>query len=156
MNNGQSWEALRKEFKQRDIYREVNYRELFRPEVTDTLRQLKAAGFRLALASSTHLKLVERVLEENQIREYFEAVVSGEQFKQSKPNPEIYYYTAKALNIFPEECLAVEDSSVGILAAYQAGMKVAAVADERYCFDQSLAHFRLLRVKDVLEVLKKA
>lgn len=156
INNGQTWEELREEFRQRDIYSEINYRKLFRPEVEETLEQLKRDGYRLALASSTHLELVERVLKENGIEHYFEAVVSGNQFKRSKPDPEIYLYTSKKLELSPEECLAVEDSTIGITAAHRAGMKIAAVTDQRYRFDQSLADYHLERVKDVLGAVKKA
>lgn len=154
VSNGQTWEELRTEFRQRDIYSEIDYRSIYRLEVTDTLKQLKEAGFRLALASSTHLELVERVLKENGIREYFEAVVSGEQFKKSKPDPEIYLYTAGQLKLKPEECLAVEDSTIGITAAHRAGLKIAAVIDTRYGFDQSLADYKLNQVKEVLEAVK--
>jgi len=154
VSNGQTWEELRTEFRQRDIYGEIDYRSIYRMEVTDTLKQLKEAGFRLALASSTHLELVERVLKENGIRDYFEAVVSGEQFKKSKPDPEIYLYTAGQLKLKPEECLAVEDSTIGITAAHRAGLKIAAVIDTRYGFDQSLADYKLNRVKEVLEAVK--
>lgn len=156
VNNGQSWEELRAEFRTRDIYSEIDYRKLFRPEILETLDGLKAEGYQLALASSTHLELVERVLKENQIRKYFEAVVSGEQFKRSKPDPEIYLYTAEKLGVPPGKCLAVEDSTIGITAAHRAGMKIAAVRDERYHFDQSLADYILDGVKDVLEAVKKA
>lgn len=154
VSNGQTWEELRAEFRQRDIYSEIDYRSIYRLEVTDTLKQLKEAGFRLALASSTHLELVERVLKENGIRDYFEAVVSGEQFKKSKPDPEIYLYTAGQLKLKPEECLAVEDSTIGITAAHRAGLKIAAVIDTRYGFDQSLADYKLNQVKEVLEAVK--
>ncbi len=154
VSNGQTWEELRNEFRQRDIYSEIDYRSIYRPEVTDTLKQLKEAGFRLALASSTHLELVERVLKENGIRDYFEAVVSGEQFKKSKPDPEIYLYTAGQLKLEPGECLAVEDSTIGITAAHRAGLKIAAVIDTRYGFDQSLADYKLNQVKEVLEAVK--
>lgn len=154
VSNGQTWEQLRTEFRQRDIYSEIDYRSIYRLEVTDTLKQLKEAGFRLALASSTHLELVERVLKENGIRHYFEAVVSGEQFKKSKPDPEIYLYTAGQLKLKPEECLAVEDSTIGITAAHRAGLKIAAVIDTRYGFDQSLADYKLNQVKEVLEAVK--
>ena len=154
VSNGQTWGELRKEFRQRDIYSEIDYRSIYRLEVTDTLKQLKEAGFRLALASSTHLELVERVLKENGIRDYFESVVSGEQFKKSKPDPEIYLYTAGQLKLKPEECLAVEDSTIGITAAHRAGLKIAAVIDTRYGFDQSLADYKLNQVKEVLEAVK--
>ncbi|MDF2886511.1 MAG: haloacid dehalogenase [Lacrimispora sp.] len=156
ISNGQTWEELRTEFRLRDIYSEMDYQSIYRIEVTDTLKQLKNAGFRLAVASSTHLEIVERVLKENVIRDYFEAVVSGEQFKKSKPDPEIYLYTAGQLKLKPEECLAVEDSTIGITAAHRAGLKIAAVIDTRYGFDQSLADYRLNQVKDVLEVVKGA
>lgn len=156
IGNGQSWEELRNEFRQRDIYSEVDYRRIYRPEVTETLKQLKEWGYRLALASSTQLDLVERVLNENEIRQYFEVVVSGNQFKRSKPDPEIYLYTAQRLGVQPRECLAVEDSTIGITAAFCAGMKICAVVDKRYQFDQSRADFMLERVKDVLAVVKNA
>lgn len=156
VNNGQTWEELRSEFRKKDIYEEIDYRELYRKEATEVLNTLKDEGFKLALASSTHLELVERVLNENGIRNLFETVVSGNQFKKSKPDPEIYLYTASCLGVKPEECLAVEDSTIGITAAHRAGMKIAAMIDERYGFDQSLADYRLSGVKDVLEMVKQA
>lgn len=156
VNNGQTWEELRSEFRKKDIYEEIDYRELYRKEATEVLNTLKNEGYKLALASSTHLELVERVLNENGIRNLFETVVSGNQFKKSKPDPEIYLYTASCLGVKPEECLAMEDSTIGITAAHRAGMKIAAMIDERYGFDQSLADYRLSGVKDVLEVVKQA
>jgi len=156
VDNGQTWEELREEFRKRDIYQEIDYRELYRKEATQVLAFLKKEGYRLALASSTHLELVERVLEENGISGYFETVVSGNQFKKSKPDPEIYLHTARCLGVKPKECMAVEDSTIGITAAHRAGMKIAAIIDERYGFDQSLADYRLAQVKDVLEAVKKA
>lgn len=156
VNNGQTWEELRSEFRKKDIYEEIDYRKLYRKEATEVLNTLKNEGYKLALASSTHLELVERVLIENRIRDLFETVISGDQFKKSKPDPEIYLHTANCLGVKPEECLAVEDSTIGITAAHRAGMKIAAMIDERYGFDQSLADYRLSGVKDVLEVVKQA
>jgi HAD superfamily hydrolase (TIGR01509 family) len=156
VDNGQTWEELREEFRKRHTYEEIDYRELYRKEATEVLAYLKKEGYQLALASSTHLELVEHVLEVNGIRSYFETVVSGNQFKKSKPDPEIYFHTARCLGVEPEECLAVEDSTIGITAAHRAGMKIAAIIDERYGFDQSLADYRLTQVKDVLEAVKKA
>lgn len=156
VHNGQTWEELRDECRKRDIYSEVDYRKIYRPEVTEVLQTLQEKGYRLALASSTQLDLVERVLRENEIRDYFQVVVSGNQFKRSKPDPEIYQYTAVQLGVKEEECLAVEDSTIGITAAHRAGMKIAAVIDNRYNFDQSLADYHIARVKEVLEVVEEA
>lgn len=153
VKNGQPWTELRDEFRRLDIYSGIDYRRLYRTEVTEVLEILMERGFRLALASSTHLELVERVLKENGIRRYFQAVISGNQFKKSKPDPEIYRHTAKLLKVQEACCLAVEDSTIGITAAYRAGMKVAAVRDDRFNFDQSLADYRMGGVKEVLDVV---
>ena len=53
------------------------------------------------------------IIEETGMRPFFDLVVSGKQFKQSKPNPEIYHYTAKTLGVPEEECFVIEDSTVG-------------------------------------------
>ena len=50
----------------------------------------------------------------------------------------------------------MEDSTIGITAAKRAGMKIAAVIDNRYGFDQSQADYFLTRVKDVIEAAERA
>lgn len=154
--NGQNWESLREEYrKQRTIYETIDYRSIFRKEAKDLIAHLKQRGYRLAVASSTKLSLVTRVLTENEIIEYFDQVVSGNMFERSKPDPEIYFYTAEKLRVCPEECLVIEDSTVGITAASRAGMKIAAVIDERFGFDRSLADFEIETLGEVEECLKK-
>ena len=108
----------------------------------------------MALASSTQMDIIERVLRVNKIEEYFQVVVSGTQFKRSKPDPEIYHYTARQLGVKEEECLVVEDSTFGVTAASRAGMTVVAVIDDRFDFDQSLADYRIHNLLQVLEILK--
>ena len=78
---------------------------------------------------------------------------SGGQFKQSKPNPEIYHYTAKTLGIPEEECFVVEDSTVGIQAGKAAGMTVAALEDDRFGFDQSQADIQIRQISEILKFL---
>lgn len=51
-------------------------------------------------------------------------------FKRSKPDPEIYLHTAAQLRVDPSQCLAIEDSTVGITAGKAAGMKAAALIDD--------------------------
>ena len=156
VGNGQDWEELREEYRaKRTIYETVDYRKIFQKEATGVLRALKDQGYRLAVASSTSLPLVTRVLTENEIIGYFDQVVSGNMFRQSKPDPEIYHYTAGKLGVREEECLVIEDSTVGITAAYRAGMTVAAVIDDRFGFDRSLADFEIETIGGVLECLKK-
>lgn len=156
VNNGQTWEELREEFHRIDVYTDMDYRKIFRPIIRDMLVELKESGFLLALASSTQMDIIERVLTENEIKGYFDVIVSGSQFERSKPDPEIYHYTAKALGVKEEECFVIEDSTFGITAAHKAGMTVAALADERFSFDQSLADFQVESLSVVLDLIIQA
>lgn len=155
VNNGQTWQELRDEFRaDRDVYSEMDYRKIFRPEIPDILEHIRALDLKLALASSTQMEIIERVLNENQIRPYFSVVVSGSQFKKSKPEPEIYHYTAAQLRLLESQCLVIEDSTFGITAAYRAGMKIAALIDRRFSFDQSLADFRMESLTEIPSIIQ--
>lgn len=154
--NGQTWQQLRDEFRSSvDIYAQMDYRRIFRKEIPGILDRLQGMGLRLALASSTGLPVINRVLTENNIHHYFEEIVSGAQFKRSKPDPEIYHYTAGKLKLPENQCLAVEDSSFGVTAAYWAGMHIAALYDSRFHFDQSLADFRIKHLEEVVDIAGK-
>lgn len=153
VNNGQTWEELKDEFSALDIYSRVDYKKIFRPEAYDTAIELKKRGYRIALASSTGPKLIARIMEETGMRPVFDLIVSGKQFKRSKPDPEIYHYTAGTLGVPEERCFVVEDSTVGIRAAKRAGMTVAALRDDRFGFDQSPADYHVDSISDILEYL---
>lgn len=150
IHNGQTWEELRDEFKDsRDVYAEMDYRRIFRREIPELLDFVQSHSLKLAIASSTQMPIIQRVISENEIAHYFEVVVSGSQFKRSKPDPEIYHYTADQLGVSASECLVIEDSTFGVTAAHRAGMIVAALIDPRFNFDQSLADYQ---IKNLLEI----
>lgn len=153
IQNGETWDDLRKEFALLDIYRGIDYRTIFRPEAKTTAIELRKRGYLVALASSTGPELIARIVEETGMRPEFDLIVSGKQFKQSKPNPEIYHYTAGVLGIPEEACFVLEDSTVGIQAAKGAGMTVAALRDDRFGFDQSLADHHVETISQILEYL---
>ena len=157
INNGQTWQELRDEFRaDRDVYSEMDYRKIFRPEIPAILEQIHNMGLKLALASSTQMAIIERVLDENNIRSYFSVALGGAQFKRSKPDPEIYHYTAAQLEVPESQCLVIEDSTFGITAASRAGMKIAALIDPRFSFDQSLADFRMNSLTEIPEIIQTA
>ena len=89
INNSQTWEELFEEFRVLDIYQHVDYQKIFRPEALVVVKELKNRGYRVALASSTGPKLIARIMEDTGMRPWFDLIVSGGQFKQSKPDPEI-------------------------------------------------------------------
>ena len=66
-------------------------------------------------------------------------MVSGDRFTRSKPDPEMYHYTAGKLGVKEENCFVLEDSTVGIRAAHDAGMEVAALIDDPFGSDPGLA-----------------
>ena len=153
INNGQTWEELFEEFRVLDIYQHVDYQKIFRPEALVVVQELKKRGYRVALASSTGPKLIARIMEDTGMRPWFDLIVSGGQFKQSKPDPEIYHYTAKTLKVKEEECFVIEDSEVGIQAGKAAGMTVAALRDDRFGFDQRKADHHMDSLMEILDYL---
>lgn len=135
-----SEETYRRDMRAFHRHHRIAYRELANPHLHQTLNQLKDTGWRLALASSSPQSNIEQVLQELEILPLFEVIASGDDFKESKPNPEIYLHVAWRLHVLPQQCHVIEDSTYGILAAVRAGMRVLAKRDERYGFDQSPAH----------------
>lgn len=157
VHNGQSWQELHAEYLPRwkKVYEETDYRAIFRPEISKVMQSLKKLGLRLAVASSTELEQVKKVLTLNQVMEYLECVVSGSTLQRSKPDPEIYLYTAAQLQVKPEECLVIEDSTVGITAGHRAGMTVAALIDDRFSFDRSLADIELNSLEEIPKLVER-
>lgn len=154
IGTGQTWEEVRSEYKSTiNVYSYMDYRAIFRQEAVPVLRQLRAYNYSVALASSTQMEIIRRVLSENEIAEYFQVVVSGSQFKQSKPNPEIYHYTASQLHTPENQCLVIEDSTLGITAASRAGMTIAALIDDRFGFDRSLADYEIKSLTEIPGIL---
>ena len=117
-----------------------SYADMLNPYIRYILRKLKP-NYKLAVASSSSLQLISKCLKECSIDSYFDLVVTGRSFKESKPHPEIYLYTAKQLNSSPDECVVLEDSTIGITAAKSAGMYTLAHRDLRFDFDQSTADY---------------
>jgi HAD superfamily hydrolase (TIGR01509 family) len=69
---------------------------------------------------------------------YFKVVVGSDQVQHPKPAPDVFLQAASVLGVAPEDCVAIEDSSVGVEAAYQAGMKVVLVPDMEIHSESSL------------------
>ncbi|XOQ15510.1 MAG: HAD family phosphatase [Shouchella clausii] len=100
---------------------------------------LKSNGIKLALASSSDRDRINRVVKDCGLQHVFDAVVSGEEFADSKPDPEIFLQTAKRLGQAPAQCIVIEDSTNGLLAATRAGMKKVGVKHPSIPMDLSLA-----------------
>ncbi len=91
----------------------------------DLIKKLKIKNYKIALASSSLNEWINIVLERFKLRPFFDVVVSAEDINApGKPAPDIYLFTAKKLDIPPEECIVIEDSKHGVCAAKAARMTV--------------------------------
>jgi len=129
---------------------EARFRKTFRPHarplpgLTALIHQCQAAAIPMAVASSAMRKNVEFVVEALQLRSCFQSIITGDDVTHPKPNPEIYLKTAARLGLEPAQCLAFEDSFVGIESAKRAGMKCVAIASTFPPEELSQAHADLV------------
>lgn len=90
--------------------------------VRNLIVDLHQNGVQLILASSASKVTIERVFNRFKLHDYFTHKVSGEDFPKSKPHPAIFEHAA-SLSVAPkEECIVIEDSTNGIIAAKAAGI----------------------------------
>ena len=100
------------------------------------LEQLRVENIAIGLASSSPRKEIDQMLSDCKLKRYFSYTISGEELKESKPNPEIYLISRDALAC--DDCLAVEDSTLGIASAKAAGIYTVALK-QGFFMDQSKA-----------------
>lgn len=91
------------------------------PGVVETLSMLRARGTAIAVGSVS--KNTPVILEKTGLMPYIDQVSCGLDITKSKPDPEVFLVAAKKLGMACENCLVVEDSAAGIVAAKAAGMK---------------------------------
>jgi kojibiose phosphorylase len=103
---------------------QMSPRDLF-PGVADLLRDLRRAGAKLAIASSSRNSLA--VIERLGIRPSFDAIVDGNDAPRSKPDPQVFLVAAQRLGARPTECVVIEDAEAGVAAARAAGMRVVGI-----------------------------
>jgi HAD superfamily hydrolase (TIGR01509 family) len=130
------WEEIRN-----DYHLNINYEELMELHMTIKLKLLQESEYKpipgiigllegikmmqipMAIASSSPKLFIEAVIEKISIRKYFTKYLSGEEVQRSKPEPDIFLKIAELLEVNPAECIVIEDSTSGTIAAKKAGMK---------------------------------
>lgn len=93
------------------------------------LAQLRARGYKLAVASNSIRNSIELMMQKSNLRPYLDLIVSNQDVKVGKPAPEIYVKAMSQLGVAPEETLVVEDNDHGIAAARAAGAHVMVVEE---------------------------
>ena len=130
--------------------------------VQELLDYCRAHGIKLGIATSNSRQIVDMVLQERGVTEYFSCIMTGCEAKKGKPAPDIYLLTAQQLSVSPESCLVFEDIVPGIQAGKSAGMEVCAVDDDYSAYqsqekrdraDYYIRDFRdIPEVKEMLQV----
>ena len=115
------------------------------PGAIEIIKDLKAQGLKLAVASASHMVLIEGVLKRLKIIDYFDTWHSGELEEFTKPHPAVYLTTAAKLGVKPEECIAFEDSHAGLRSAHAAGMITICVPAAEVFSDKKfdMAHYKI-------------
>ncbi|MDJ0675676.1 MAG: HAD family phosphatase [Calothrix sp. MO_167.B42] len=102
----------------------------------DLIFQLRSRNIKLGIVSGAIRQEIDVVLERSQLAEIFPVIVAGDDITTSKPEPDGYKLAVQLLNqAYPQlnlqakDCLAIEDTPPGIIAAKRAGMQVVGVAN---------------------------
>jgi beta-phosphoglucomutase len=129
--------------------------------VPEFLEMLKKYHIPMAICSGALLVEIEMILDDANLRSYFEVVVSAEQVKKGKPDPEGFLLTLKMLNktlhqqLKATECVVIEDSHWGLEAAKTADMHTVAVTNSYDAEDLGQAETIVSKLNEVrLEDLK--
>jgi beta-phosphoglucomutase len=99
------------------------------------LCMLKQNGIIMAICSGAVRSDIDAILSGTNLSDFFEAIITADDVKQSKPDPAGFNLALKRLNerqekkIQPAECIVVEDSPWGLEAAQKAGMHTLAVTN---------------------------
>ncbi len=110
-----------------------------RPGVRRLINEARAAGLKLAVATTTTPENVTALLEnalEPGATEWFDVIAAGDVVPKKKPAPDIYLHAMERLGIAPEQCIAFEDSHNGVLSSSSAGLKTI-VAVNGYTRDET-------------------
>lgn len=95
----------------------------------ELLNYLKKNNYKIILATSSLPERAIRILKYNKVENYFNAMVFGPDVKRGKPEPDVFLLAKDNANSNKENCLVLEDSQQGIMAACSAGIKVVCIPD---------------------------
>lgn len=117
-------------------------------ELLAFLRQHK---IKTAVATSSNRENALHLLNSAQVVNYFDYILCGDEVTKSKPEPEIFLKTAEKLSCPPQNCLVLEDSPKGILAAHRADMKVILIPDMAE-IDETMKNLAMTKLHSLSEV----
>ena len=94
-----------------------------------TLLQLKKESYKVGLASNSIMATIRLMMEKTALDKYLDVIISAENVKMGKPDPEMYIKMIEQLSVCPCEVVVVEDNENGVIAATLAGAHVLRVSN---------------------------
>ena len=115
--------------REENFIKNLNNLQLF-PGVRNFIQVVKQNGLKIAIATSSDQSKFQAAFQRvGLVEQQFDVIVTGSEIKHKKPHPEIYFATAKKLELKPSDCLVIEDSIMGVEAAKKAGAFSVAVTN---------------------------
>lgn len=99
--------------------------------ISEFIRALKLNGYKIGLATNSPFSIIPAVLKVAKLENQFDIICSAEHEQAGKPDPAIYKRAAAKLGLRPQDCIAIEDSYSGMMAAKTAGMAVVAFTNNQ-------------------------
>jgi len=140
-----------------DFWRSIQKDCLNKTGLIELFQYLEKENYKVAICSSSDSSYVQTLVNQVSYPLRFAAIVGGNMVTRAKPAPDIFLLGAQALSVKPEECLVLEDSKVGILAAKAAGMQAVFIEDT-IAIDkdfQDEIDFQCETLKEVILLLKE-
>lgn len=127
-----------------------------KPGLDELLIYLTDKNIKKAVATSSNREVALNLLEKANILQYFNYVLCGDEVKKSKPDPEVFLNVAKKLDVNPRNCLVLEDSEAGTIAASRGRMKAIIIPDlkEPEKEIEALSYKKLSNLKKVINVIE--
>ncbi len=139
--------------KKKKIYSEMTKNLKMRPEAIELIEKLRKLNYRIGLATGSHKHVVDVHVSQEEYG-LFDYVLTLEQTKKPKPDPEPYMKCAKGLDVKPEEVVVIENAPLGVESAKSAGMICIALTSTVSKEDLERADFVVESLNDVEDIIK--
>ena len=144
--------------KSAELDAQTDYRKIVIPGILNFIHSLKNKGYKLGIVTSSNKSKVVNVLEQLDLKDTFDTIITAESIKKGKPDPMGYVLAQTNLGVQNTECAVFEDAFTGIKAATYAFMRVIGVAttlSEDYLKDYVFGVTKAFTDTDKLESLLK-
>ena len=140
----------------RSLSKKISKNIKYKPDADKMIKYLKNNKIKIALGTVSRRETLDIYVNENEdikskcnLQEYFDFIVTKDDVKLKKPNPEVYNKIIKRFNISDlSRCIVIEDSLTGVLAAKNANLDVIVIYE--------LADYTVTNFKELIEVFKKS